>query len=205
VIAHAVPNGIVFNMIKPKTLIADNAKEPDFERLQNELETFELMIFGYVGSIVKAASQIPDDKWNWSFSERTPTAREICEHTFIWLWCDRQQMSVLDRSLHGPTPDLPVERELMIELLEGERSEWRTMIRSMSPDQLDAERESWDGDMRLMRSFLFHIGQHIICKVGQIRMLVFELGLDGGEPYNAPHPNTYYGFIDSNPWPASRI
>ena len=196
---------MVFNMIDPNTPTAEEAKEPDFERLHTELETFELMILGYIGSIVRAARQIPDDKWNWSFSERTPTAREICEHTFVWLWCDRQQMTILDRSLHRPTPELPLEREQMIELLERERSEWRKLIRSMSADYLDEERETWDGDMRLMRSFLFHIGQHIICKVGQIRMLVFELGLDGGEPYNAPHPNTYYGFIDSNPWPASRI
>ncbi|MEI7986535.1 MAG: DinB family protein [Armatimonadota bacterium] len=191
-------------MINPDVPIAEVPKEPDFERLHTELETFELMILGYIGSIVRAASQIPDDKWNWSFSERTPTAREICEHTFVWLWCDRQQMTVLDRNHHRPTPELPTEREQMIKLLESERSEWRKLIRLMSADQLDEERETWDGDMRLMRSFLFHIGQHIISKVGQIYMLFFELGLDGGEPYKAPHPNKYYEFTDSKPWPAPR-
>lgn len=196
---------MVFNMLNSNAPVADSAKEPDFERLETELEMFELMILGYIGSILRAASQIPDNKWNWSFSERTPTAREICEHTFVWLWCDRQQMTVLDRSLHKPTPELPTEKKQMIELLERERSEWRCLIRSMSADQLIEERESWDGEMRLVRSFLFHMGQHIVCKVGQIRMLFFELGLDGGEPYSAPYPDTYYGFTKTKPWPSPRV
>jgi len=177
---------------------------PDTEHLQNELEAFEVMTAGYVGSILRAARQIPEDKWNWSFSERTPTAREICEHTFAWLWCDRQQMTLLDRSLHLPTPDLPSERESMIELLADEGEDWRRLVRSLTPEQLLDERESWDGDTSNLRSFLFHMGQHVIYKAGQIWMLNFELGLDGAEPYDAPYPNRYYGFADAAPWPSPR-
>ena len=177
---------------------------PDFDRLQNELEAFELMTAGYVGSILRAAGKIPEEKWNWSFSERTPTAREICEHTFVWLWCDRQQVTVLDRDLHRPTPDLPSERAAMIELLLAEAQNWRTMIRSLTPEQLDEERESWDGEARLIRSFLFHMGQHVVYKAGQIWMIAFELDSEHEGQYDAPYPNRFYGFNESAPWPTPR-
>lgn len=181
------------------------SQSPDIEHLQSELEDFEVMTAGFVGSIVRAATGIPEDKWNWSFSARTPTAREICEHTFVWLWCDRQQMTVLDRSLHGPTPDLPPERESIILLLKEEAEEWRRLVRSLSPGQLLEERESWDGETRNLRSFLFHMGQHVIYKAGQIWMLAFDLGVEGMEPYTAPYPNLDYGFADAAPWPSPRV
>lgn len=177
---------------------------PDFDRLQTELEAFELMTAGFVGSIVRAAGLIPDDRWNWSFSERTPTAREICEHTFAWLWCDRQQVTIFDRSKHRPTPELPADRSTMIRLLQGEAKDWRILVRSLTPEQLLEERETFDGDMRLVRSFLFHMGQQVVYKAGQIWMLAFDLGLDGSGPYDAPYPNRYYGFVDAAPWPSPR-
>jgi hypothetical protein len=176
----------------------------DLERLQNELEVFETMIADYVGSVTRAAKLIPDDKWNWSFSERTPTAREICEHTFAWLYCDRQQLTVADRSKHRPTPDPPRDRESMIQLLQDEAGEWRRLIHSLSPDQMLQEHETWDGFMRNVRGFLFHMGQNVIYKAGQIWMLCFELGLDGLGPYDAPYPNHIYGFADAAPWPPNR-
>lgn len=47
---------------------------------RTEIEVFEQLIRGFIGGIVRRAREIPEDRWNWSFSERTPTAREICEH-----------------------------------------------------------------------------------------------------------------------------
>ncbi len=162
------------------------------------------MTAGFVGSIVRAAHQVPDDKWNWSFSEGTPTPREVCEHTFLWLWCDRQQVTVFDRSLHRPTPELPSARVPMIRVLEVEGEEWRRLVRSLTTAQLLDERESWDGEFRNIRAFLFHIGQHVIYKAGQMWMLCYGLGLDGTGPYAAPHPNEIYLFPDVSPWPAPR-
>jgi hypothetical protein len=92
----------------------------------------------------------------------------------------------------------------MIQLLKDEAREWRRLVRSLTPEQLLEERESWDGEIRLVRSFLFHMGQHVIYKAGQIWMLAFELGLDGFDPYDAPSPNKYYGFAGVAPWPAAR-
>lgn len=177
---------------------------PDLDQLQNELETFEIMTAGFVGSIVRAAKQIPDDKWNWSFSNATPTAREVCEHTFLWLWCDRQQISVLNRAEHLPVPALPDDQESMIALLQTEADQWRLLIQALSPSQLDEERESWDGETRNVRGFLFHMGQHVIYKAGQMWMLNFGLGLDGDGVYTAPHPNEIYGFPGVPPWPGPR-
>jgi hypothetical protein len=176
----------------------------DLERLHSELEVFEEMTAAYVGSLVRAARLIPDDKWNWSFSERTPTPREICEHTFAWLYCDRQQLTVSDRSRHRPTPDLPPDREAMIRLLHDEAGEWRRLVRSLTPDEMLREHETWDGQMRNVRAFLFHMGQNVIYKAGQIWMLCFELGLDGQGPYDAPWPNRIYGFPDAPTWPSKR-
>jgi hypothetical protein len=176
----------------------------DLDRLQNELELFEVMVADYVGSIVRAAKLIPDERWNWSYSERTPTAREICEHTFAWLYCDRQQMTISDRSQHRPTPDLPPDRASMIQLLLEEAGEWRLLIQSLTPDQLQLEHEPWVGQTRNVRGFLFHMGQNVIYKAGQIWMLCFELGLDGLGPYDAPYPNQIYGFVNVAPWPSKR-
>src|ERR1041385_7854372 len=103
---------------------------PDIEALRCELEVFEVMTAGFVGSILRAARSIPAEKWNWSFSERTPTPREICEHTYVWLWCDRQHMTVLDRAKHRPTPDLPKDRDALLELLQQEADIWRELVRS---------------------------------------------------------------------------
>lgn len=174
------------------------------DHLQSELEMFALMVPGFAGSIVRHAELIPDDKWNWSFSERTPTAREICEHAFVWMWCDRQQMTVPDLRRHRPTPNLPADRDSMLRLLEEEVEEWRRLIGSFTPEQLLDEYEAFDGDMRNLRGFLFHIGQHLIYKLGQLSVLYYELGLDGPEPYDAPYPNQIYGFADAALWPAGR-
>ena len=183
----------------------ESLKMPEFDQLKSEFEVFELMTAGYVGSIVRVARLIPDDKWNWSFSERTPTAREICEHTFAWLWCDRQQMTVLDRAKHQPTPDPPADRQQMIQLLEEEAKEWQRLVRSLIGKDLLEERDPWDDGLpRAFRSFLFHMGQNVIYKAGQIWMIAFELGLDGTGPYDAPYPNAMYGFSGTAPWPAPR-
>lgn len=177
----------------------------NIDQLATELELLELMTAGYVGSILRAARAIPDDKWNWSISERTPTAREICEHTFAWLWCDRQQMTVLDRSQHRQTPYMPPDRQSMIRLLEEEAGEWRSLISGLTPEQLLDNREAFDGQERNLRSFFFHMGQHVMNKSGQIFMLYFELGLDGEGIYTAPWPNEIYGFADTPSWPAPRL
>ncbi|MBS1709210.1 MAG: hypothetical protein JSS65_10895 [Armatimonadetes bacterium] len=177
---------------------------PDFDHLRNELEVFELMIPGYVGSILRAARLVPDDKWNWSFVDETPTPRETVEHTFAWLWCDRQQMTVPDWSQHQPVPNLPEDRLRMIAVLEEEAMAWRSLIRSLQPSQLDEELPCWDGETRLRRSYLFHMGQNVVYKAGQMWVLAFGLGLDGAGLYKAPFPDEYYPFGKVRTWPAPR-
>ncbi|MBS1718272.1 MAG: hypothetical protein JSS72_11130 [Armatimonadetes bacterium] len=175
----------------------------NIDQMQSELEVCEMMTAGFAGALARFAKQIPLDKWNWSFSERTPTPREACEHAFLWMWCDRQQMTVPDRSQHRPTPELPSDRDALIGMLEEEAEEWRMMIRGLKPEQLLDERESFGGEMRNLRGFLFHIGQQVIYKTGQMSVLYYGLGLDGGEPYAAAYPNGVYGFPGPK-WPAPR-
>lgn len=169
----------------------------------SEIEAFEHLICGFTGGILRRAREIPEEKWNWSFSERTPTAREICEHAWMWLRCDRQELVILDPALHKPISDPPRQRGAMLDLLESEKEEWRNLIRSIEASMMDELRYSPDGYSRSVRGYLFHMSQHIVSKSGQMTMLHFELGLDGGEPYDAPHPNRIYGW--STPvWPSPR-
>lgn len=169
-----------------------------------EIDTFDQLICGFTGGILRRAREIPEVRWNWSFSERTPTAREICEHTWLWLCADRQDLTVVDSSLLKSIPDPPLGRAEMLQLLENEMETWRVLLRDLYPENLDEMRSSPDGHSRTVRGYLFHMAQHVVSKSGQMTMLHFELGLDGGEPYDAPHPNRVYGF-GSPDWPRLRI
>lgn len=168
-----------------------------------EAEAYEELICGFTGGILRRAREIPEEKWNWSFSERTPTAREICEHAWMWLWSDRQEITVLDPARQEAIPDPPKHRVPMLDLLESEKEAWRELIQSLKAPMMDELRSSPDGYRRSVRGYLLHMAQHIVSKSGQMTMLHFELGLDGGEPYDAPHPNRLYGF-GSPAWPAPR-
>ena len=165
----------------------------------SEIEVFEQLICGFTGGILRRAREIPEDKWNWSFSERTPTAREICEHAWMWLRADRQEIM----SRHEAIPDPPQDRAQMLDLLESEKDAWRELIQTIDAPLMDELRVSPDDYERSVRGYLFHMAQHIVSKSGQMTMLHFELGLDGGEPYDAPHPNRLYGF-GSPVWPTPR-
>lgn len=169
----------------------------------SEIGVFEHLICGFTGGIIRRAREIPDEKWNWSFSERIPSAREICEHAWIWLRNDRQEMTVLDPSRQEAIPDPPPNRIQMLDLLESEKEAWQELIKTLHEASLGELRYSPDGSGRSIRGYLFHMAQHIVSKSGQMTMLHFELGLDGGEPYDAPHPNRIYGF-GSPAWPAPR-
>ncbi|MBV6457647.1 MAG: hypothetical protein HONBIEJF_00764 [Fimbriimonadaceae bacterium] len=175
----------------------------DAEFPRSEIEAFEQLICGFTGGILRRAREIPEERWNWSFSERTPSAREICEHAWMWLRSDRQEITVLDPARQEAIPDPPQHRGEMLDLLESEKEAWRELMQSIDTPMMDELRVSPDGYRRSVRGYLFHMAQHIVSKCGQMTMLHFELGLDGGEPYNAPHPNRLYGF-GAPAWPSPR-
>jgi len=169
----------------------------------NEIEAFEELVCGFTGGILRRAREIPEDKWNWSFSERTLTAREICEHAWMWLWSDRHEITVPDPARQAPVPDLPQDRAAVLDLLEREKEEWRALFQTLDAQTLDEVRSSPDGYRRSVRGALFHMAQHIVSKSGQMTMLHFDLGLDGDGPYDAPHPNRLFGF-GTPAWPSPR-
>jgi DNA-binding transcriptional ArsR family regulator len=178
-------------------------KNPTTNFPSSEIEAFEHFICGFTGGILRRAREIPEKKWNWSFSERTPTAREICEHSWMWLRSDRQEITVLDPTCLVAIPDTPQHRAQMLDLLESEKEAWRELIQTVTAPMMDELRTSPDGHCRSVRGCLFHMAQHIVSKSGQMTMLHFELGLDGGEAYDAPHPNRLFGF-GSPAWPTPR-
>lgn len=172
---------------------------PKVDYPTSEIEAFEQLICGFTGGILRRAREIPEEKWNWSFSERTPTAREICEHAWMWLRRDRQDIT----ADQGAIPETPIDRTEMLELLASEKDAWQDLIQTIKAPTMDELRFTPDGYSRSIRGYLFHMAQHIVSKCGQMTMLYFELGLDGGEPYDAPHPNRLFGFGDPA-WPAPR-
>lgn len=177
---------------------------PPFDLLRSELEAFELFIVGYVGSMLRAIEAMPEDKWNWSISVRTPSPRELCEHTYMRLACDRQQMTEPDYSKHKPVADLPANRSEMIALLRKEAIIWQQLVRGLKPEDLNNELLAWTDCPRTIRSFLFHMAQNVVYKAGQAWTLHFELGLDGEDRYTAPYPDQYYEFPEVKPWPSPR-
>ena len=174
-------------------------KSPNKDSSLSEIDVFEQLICGFTGGILRRAREVPEDKWNWSFSERTPTAREICEHAWMWLRSDRNDLSQDQQAI----PETPPTQTEMLDLLESEKEAWHQLIQTIKPPMMDEIRTTPDGHESTVRGYLFHMAQHIVSKSGQMTMLHFELGLDGGEPYDAPHPNRLFGF-GSPAWPAKR-
>jgi hypothetical protein len=172
--------------------------------LKTECEVYDLLIPRFVALMASCIESYPADKWNWSFNQMTPSARELGEHAFAWLWCDRQQIELPDPADHKPTPTLATQAEVANGLAE-EGLRWKQLIERLSDEELSSTRFIWGQETRSVRGFIFHIAQHVIYKFGQLSQLRFAIGLDGSEPYTAPYPNCIYGFEPENSWPAARV
>lgn len=93
----------------------------------NEIGANEHLISEFTGGILRRAREVSEDKWNWSFSERTPAASEICQHA--WIWNDRQEVTVLDPALQVPVPCAPAPRPKAASLRNRQGSAARTLNR----------------------------------------------------------------------------
>lgn len=160
----------------------------------NELELYEMLLCGHLGGFVNRLRLLPADRWDWTPDQAAPTPRTLATHTWQWLQCDRQHINEPDAAKHARIPDAPADPDAMCDALAAETEEWRRLLRSLTPAQLDRRGEQFNisGAGLNVRGFIGHMIQNTIYKHGQFSELFFALGLDGTEPYSAPFPNPIY-------------
>ena len=168
--------------------------------LRNENEAYADLLCGHLEGFVWRLRQLPPDKWDYQFAPPAPSPRILAVHAWQWLVCDRQHIAEPDARRHPPVPDPPNEPAAICDLLEEETENWRTLILSLTPEQMLAARRQFNDYPMNVRSFVCHMIQNVIYKHGQFATIFFALGLDGTEPYAAPFPNPIYAELKRR-WP----
>ena len=163
--------------------------------IQSETQAYAFLLYSHVRSFAYCLRQMPSDRLDWQFDPAAPSARMLAEHMLQWLICDRQHILEPDALLHADVPALPRDLPTLCDALEAEADTWRALIRSLTPEQLDAPRQQFNSSPMNVRAFVCHIIQNSIYKNGQFMTIFYALGLDGTEPYEAPLPNPIYAHL----------
>ncbi len=159
-----------------------------------ETEQYERLLCGHMGAMVHRLRQIPPERFDETFAPSAPTPRFLAVHAWQWLQCDRAHITEPDAAKHPRIPDPPTDPAALCDALATETENWRVLLRSLTPAQLDETRHQFnEPDARMtVREFVGHILQNNIYKHGQLTMLFFAWGYDGTEAYTAPLPNPIY-------------
>ncbi len=166
--------------------------------LRSENEVYADILCGHLRQMAHRLRQMPEDKWDYAPAPPAPTPRILATHAYQWLICDRAHINEADASLHDRVPDLPREPNAACDALMDEIQNWDTMLRALTPAQMDAPRSQFNDSEMNVRAFIAHIIQNCIYKNGQLATIYFALGLDGDEPYDAPFPNPIYEEVFSS-------
>lgn len=161
---------------------------------QNELELYEMFLTFHMAKIVEKLSVMSTEHWDWTPHEAAPTARKCAEHALQWLICDRQHILELNAKQHALVPESPTDREEFCRAFDKEIENWRNLLQSLQPEELNDDRHQFGFLERSVnvRFFIGHMFQNVVYKHGQISELFFALGYDGDSPYTAPLPNPIY-------------
>lgn len=157
-----------------------------------ETNAYAQLLFHHLQAFASELRQMPPDQWDWTPHPAAPTARILAAHTWQWLQCDRQHITIPDASTHSRIPDPPSDCAAMCDALDKENELWRSMILDMTPELLDEKRSQFNQYEMTVRGFICHMIQNTIYKHGQFATLYFALEHDGSEPYAAPFPNPIY-------------
>ncbi len=162
--------------------------------MNSEIEAYESLLCGHLKQMVYFLRHIPEEKLDWTFAPPAPTPRIVAMHALQWLICDRYHINEPDAAKHPRIPEPPQDQAALCDALAEETENWRTLIRALTPEQLDEARYQFGEPQYRMniREFLCHMIQHCVYKNGQLSTIFFGLGLDGAEPYSATFPNTIY-------------
>lgn len=161
---------------------------------KNELELYEMILCSHLEGFTHRLRLLPAERWDWTPDQAAPTPRTLAVHALHWLQCDRRHIAEPDASRHERIPEAPAEPTAICDAIAAETEEWRQLLRSLTPEQLDRPSEQFNiAEAKMnIRGFIGHMVQNTIYKHGQFSELFFALGLDGTEPYTAPFPNPIY-------------
>lgn len=163
--------------------------------LHTENEAYADVLIMHLRTMTNWLRKLPADKWDFTFALPAPTPRILATHTYQWLICDRMHINEADASRHAVVPDLPRDPGAACAAMDKEIQNWDTLIRGLTPEQLDAPRSQFNQSDMNVRAFVAHMVQNCIYKNGQFATIYFALGLDGTEPYDAPFPNPIYAEV----------
>jgi len=159
---------------------------------QTENELYESNLCGHLQAMVHRLRRIPPAKFDYQPAPPAPSPRILATHAYQWLICDRQHIAEPDAAKHARIPDAPQDQQALCDALAEETENWRTLLRSLTPEELAGERSQFNQYPMNVRAFIGHMVQNTIYKHGQLATIYFALGLDGTEPYAAPFPNPIY-------------
>ena len=157
-----------------------------------EIALYEANLCGHLGLMVHRLRGIPAEQFDYSPAAPAPTPRILATHAYQWLVCDRHHIEEADASRHPRVPDAPADPQALCDALAAETENWRTLLRALTLEELDAPRSQFNQHPMMVRDFIGHMLQNCIYKNGQLATLYFALGLDGEEAYDAPFPNPIY-------------
>lgn len=101
-----------------------------------ELQAYEGLLCGHTQGFIYRLRLLPADKWDWTPNKAAPSSRVLAVHAWQWLVCDRQHILEPDALKHPSIPDPPADPSALCDRLAEEMENWRTLIRSLTPEQL---------------------------------------------------------------------
>ena len=158
--------------------------------MNNETQPYSSLMLPHLGMFIDRLRRVSSDKWRYQVTPAAPSPRQLAEHAWQWLVCDRQYITEPDVAKHTPPASPPDNQQAMCNLLEEEMAFWRKLLSSLAPEHLDDDREYLGDSCVTVRDLICHMVQNVIYKHGELATIYFALGLDGTEPYTAPLPNT---------------
>ena len=162
-----------------------------------ETELYEQLLCGHMNGMVYRLRRIPAERFDETFAPPAPTPRLLATHALSWLQCDRAHIEEADAAKHPRIPEPPADPAALCDALAVETENWRTLLRSLTPERLNETRHQFNEPEARMtvRQFIGHILQNNIYKHGQLTTLYFAWGYDGDAPYTAPLPNPIYAEV----------
>lgn len=159
-----------------------------------ENRAYEMLLCSHLAGFVERLRELKPEEWDYTPNVAAATPRTLAVHAWQWLVCDRQHIHEPDASQHPRIPEPPDDTQALCDVLAEETETWRTMLRELTQEQLDAPRLQFNlpENKLTVRGFVCHMIQNVIYKHGQFSTLYFALGHDGTGPYTAPFPNPIY-------------
>ncbi len=161
--------------------------------LPTELACYEFLLIMHLEAMLGRLRMLKPEHWDWTPDQAAPAPRTVAVHAWQWLMCDRQHIQEPDVRKHEHVLEAPSDPAEFCALFGQEIENWRQLLRTLTPEQLNEPRRQFGlSEPMNVRFFIAHMIQNVIYKNGQFSEVFFALGYDGTDPYEAPFPNPIY-------------